>query len=157
MQQQTAASWNTHTAALWTGHSTQRRSADISSPVKTVRTSVFLTVWCWLVCCCTSVKTTGARLPLYMSKKITGLCVLRVWKRVGEGETGLPMCISIWVQYLWHLKSPLNLVIIAWWASLLFSTSMPCLPPDLATSPPTTIEHFTVREVDTKLQGKHQM
>ncbi len=34
-----------HTALLWAGHSTQSRSGGISSPVTTVRTSVFVTVW----------------------------------------------------------------------------------------------------------------
>lgn len=61
---------------------------------------------------------------LYAKANYRALC-LHVGEWVGECEIGLPMCISTQVQYLSHLKSPPNLVIIAWWAFLLSSTFRP--------------------------------
>lgn len=97
--------------------------------------TLFLTVWYWLLCCCTSVKTTGPWSAfVYVKENYRALCFACV-KASGRGRDWSAMCISIQVQHLSHHKSSLNLVIIAWWASLLFSTLMPRLPPDLATSP----------------------
>lgn len=50
--------------------------------------------------------------PLCMPEKIIELCVY-VGERVGEGKIGQPGRLSTQIQYLSHLQSTINLVLIA--------------------------------------------
>lgn len=106
-------------------YGTHSRRGDNSSPVTTLKSSIFVTVWLVSVAphLC-RYNQQASCFFLYAKANYRALC-LHVGEWVGECEIGLPMCISMPVHYLSHLKSPPNLVIIAWWASQLSSTFRP--------------------------------
>lgn len=93
-------------------------------------TRLYLWLAAWLLCCNMSEKITSQFHLSICQSKLPSF----VGKGVEEGKIGMSMCMSIQVQYLSHLKSPLNLVIIALWASPISSKLILLLPSDLATS-----------------------